>query len=451
MLCASDALAQEPVPIERAAQESFQQQTPFLTEEPTFEPPPEKEEKDDHKTQSIFDEGFRWATRDDEYSLELHSELQIDMRAYAQGNLGETNQAGLYIPRMRIIANGTLTQPIEYNVSINKGLGTLDLLDANLNFNYDPRLQFKIGRYRVPFTYDWYELSNQYLMSPERSVFAINYGYNRNVGATVHGEILNESVDYAVCLANGGRNSYVDENSSKDLLCYLNVRPFANAGPEWLEYLNIGGSIANGMQQQLALPHDFRTSASASDSPGNLQAMPSFLRLDLDVTESGLKQLTEIHGALYSGSLSLLGAWDNGFNTYGFIGSDQKVRLDTSGWHIQAGYFLTGETLTQRGFIEPLSPFDLRKGKRGTGAIEVHARFDRFGVAPEVFSSGLADGTRWTNSVNTIDVGVNWYLNKYTKIYFDWQHCLYGQPVSMEPGHPHSVNDLFWLRTQIYF
>lgn len=403
------------------------------------------------EVRSIFDEGLKWTTKDGEYELQFHNETQLDMRTYAQPDLGPTNQTGFYVPRMRLIFNGTLTKPIEYNVSVNKGLGSLDLLDANLNFNYDKRLQLKVGRYRVPFTYDWYVLSNQYLMSPERSVFAINYGYNRNFGAMVHGEILEDRVDYAVCVANGGRNSYVDENSSKDLLCYLNLRPFAANGPEWLENLNVGASMANGVQEQLALPHDFRTSASASDSPGNLEAMPSFLRLGLDVTESGLKQLFELHGAFYYGGLSVLGAWDSGFNTYGFITSDDKVRLDTSGWHVQCGYLITGEEITQRGFVQPLREFDLRQGKRGSGAIEVHGRFDRFGVAPEVFSSGLADGTRWTNSVNTIDVGVNWHLTKYVKVYFDWQHCLYGQPVSMEPGKPHSVNDLFWIRTQVYF
>ena len=31
------------------------------------------------------------------------------------------------------------------------------------------------------------------------------------------------------------------------------------------------------------------------------------------------------------------------------------------------------------------------------------------------------------------DVGLNWYLTKYLKIYFDWQHSMYGSPGPAQP------------------
>ena len=40
------------------------------------------------------------------------------------------NQFGFYTSRMRLYFNGSLTDPIEYSVSLNKGLGDLNLLDA---------------------------------------------------------------------------------------------------------------------------------------------------------------------------------------------------------------------------------------------------------------------------------------------------------------------------------
>ena len=42
--------------------------------------------------------------------------------------------------------------------------------------------------------------------------------------------------------------------------------------------------------------------------------------------------------------------------------------------------------------------------------------------------------TSGPTSVQMIDVGVNWYLNKFVKIYFDWEHAIFGNPSS--PPYP---------------
>ena len=68
-----------------------------------------------------------------------------------------------------------------------------------------------------------------------------------------------------------------------------------------------------------------------------------------------------------------------------------------------------------------------------------------------VFTSGLADPTLWTNRAQLVDVGCNWYLNKFVKVYFDWEHATFGNPVSTGNGNLQASNDLYWLRTQIYF
>ena len=47
----------------------------------------------------------------------------------------------------------------------------------------------------------------------------------------------------------------------------------------------------------------------------------------------------------------------------------------------------------------------------------------------QVFTAGVADPNRWSNHAWATDVGVNWYLNFYTKLYLDWQHSEFGDPV----------------------
>lgn len=444
------AMGSEPLPPDssistRGVISDFDRQPPDIrTTEPT--------KPADPQTNSSFFEGFKWETEDGEYTLNFHNETQLDTRIYTQAHLDPVNQFGFYISRLRMIFNGRLTKPIEYNLSINKGMGSLDLLDAYFNFNYDPRFQFRIGRYRVPFTYDWFALSNQFLPTPERSVFAINHGYNRNFAAMLHGELWEERVDYALAAANGPRNSYYDTNASKDVLGYLNVRPFMEADQyPWLKHLNVGGSMTYGLQAQSPLPVDFRTSANATESEGTEESSATFLRLNDDVAEQGVRKMWELHFAYYYRQLTLMGAYDSGFNDYLQTTTDTKVRLPTRGYHVQFGYFLTGEEVERRTFVEPLCPFDLREGKRGYGAFELQARFDHFDVGDQVFTGNLADPGTWTNSVNTVDAGVNWYLNRYMKIYFDWQHAMYDRPVMYRPGGLTRHSDLFWIRTQVYF
>lgn len=402
-------------------------------------------------TQSSFGEGFKWESRDGEYALIFHNETQLDTRAYAQPNSDPVDQFGFYINRLRAYFNGHMTKPIEYSLSFNKGLGNLDLLDAYFNFNYDPRFQVRFGRYRVPFTYDWYELSNQFLTTPERSVFAVNYGYNRNFAFMLHGEILDESAEYAVAVANGPRNSYFDSNAQKDILAFFNYRPFEHAGcAPSLKNLNLGGSLGYGYQDQVPRPEQFRTSLNATDSEGAERAAPVFLQLEEDVMERGLRRLWELHVAYYYKHLTLQAAWDTGFNSYSH-GQDGPIRVPTYGYHVQFAYLLTGEEVERRTFIEPLQPFDLRNGKRGHGAFEIQARYDDFRVANNIFTDGFADPNLWTNRVQTTDAGINWYLNMFVRIQFDWQHAIFASPVPYRPGGFQSSSDLFWIRTQLYF
>jgi hypothetical protein len=50
-----------------------------------------------------------------------------------------------------------------------------------------------------------------------------------------------------------------------------------------------------------------------------------------------------------------------------------------------------------------------------------------------------------------VDVGVNWYLNQFIKVSFDWEHAILGKPVVPTDGHFREQSDLFWVRTQLYF
>jgi phosphate-selective porin OprO/OprP len=83
--------------------------------------------------------------------------------------------------------------------------------------------------------------------------------------------------------------------------------------------------------------------------------------------------------------------------------------------------------------------------------LEPTARYSNLRLDPVEFAAGLADPTLWTNRTRLIDTGCNWYLNKFVKLHDGWERALFATRVALSPGNAVKSNDLFWLRTQIYF
>ena len=139
-----------------------------------------------------FGPGFQLADEDEEFVLQLHNLTQVDGRFDLEGK--EDNVRDTFgLPRQWFIFNGRLTKPFEYYVAINEGFDNLNLLDAYLNVHFIDQIQFKVGRYKTPYTYEFYGLPVQGLISPERSQFFNNFALNRDVGLMFWGQLLREA------------------------------------------------------------------------------------------------------------------------------------------------------------------------------------------------------------------------------------------------------------------
>jgi phosphate-selective porin OprO and OprP len=158
-----------------------------------------------------------------------------------------------------------------------------------------------------------------------------------------------------------------------------------------------------------------------------------------------------LHLAYYYEGLSLVTALEGGHESYAKGATTAPVHIPLNGWFVQAGYLLTGETIRDRTNIQPLRPFDLRQGHFGLGAWELTARYSQLDLDSRVFTAGLVNPNLWTNHAKLIDVGANWYLNQFVKVYFDWEHAIFGSPVFSSTGRFRQSSDLFWVRTQLYF
>ncbi len=404
------------------------------------------------------DDGFRIATTDDEIELRIRAMSQVDSRVYQQRNQSPVS-GGIFNPRSRIYFEGQFSKPIKYEFSFQNFYDTVQLLDAYLDFSYDPRFAVRIGRYKNPHTYEFYRIHIWDLLAPERSLFANNFEANRRFGVMAHGDLFQNRVEYAVGSFNGARNSFQEFNNSQDVSAFLNFKPFYNNEGSFLRDLQVGGSVDAGNENNPLNPAVLKLSTSpsgvalSSNSAVNTANVP-FLAFNNNVRELGERALWELHVAYYYKGLTLLAAWDSGFQNYGFgsgTATSPQVKVPTSGYFVQAGYIVTGETIRDRTLIDPLRPFDLRKGRFGLGALELTARFSELELGKQVFTGGLADPNLWTRQAQMTDVGFNWYLNKFVKVYFDWEHGVFGTPVQYRPGSLQKTSDLFWARFQVYF
>jgi phosphate-selective porin OprO/OprP len=401
--------------------------------------------------------GFHLETQDKEFSIGVTGMTQLDGMLYARPTPGIDTSGGFYNPRSRIYFEGHATYPIAWEFSLQNFFDTVQLLDAYVNFNYDPRFQVQIGRYKNPFSYEFYRMHIWDLMAPERSLWAVNYEANRRFGLMAHGVLLDERVEYALGSFDTQRNAFRPFNSRQDFEAFLNFKPFYPREEGFLlRNLQFGGSVDLGTENQSPQPAVLRTNFSPgpatidSTAASNAAELP-FLAFGPKVLERGSRALWEAHLAYYYGGLSLVSALEGGHEGYSNGPAVPPLHVPINGWFIQGGYLLTGETIRDRTNIQPLRPFDLRAGRRGPGAWELTARYSQLDLDSRVFTAGLADPNLWSNHAKIVDIGVNWYLNQFVKVYFDWEHAIFSKPVESTGGHFREQNDLFWVRTQFFF
>lgn len=399
-----------------------------------------------------FGPGFQIATEDDEFQFQFHDLTQIDYRGYwptPSHTLTQSYRSTFGVPRQWFVFSGRVGKPFEYYVVPAFGFDNINLLDAFLNIHFVDWLQVKIGRYKTPFTYEFYNLPINALLNPERSLFFNNFGLNRDVGIMAWGQLFQKRIDYAVGVFDGSRNFYFDRNSTPDLAALVNFRPFGTQEGFLFENLNFGGSVECGNEFQQPVPQLLRTNVATSGS--SFFGVP-FLGFNNNVVESGFRTLWDLHAAWYVGGWSFIGEWGSGVQGYALTSNPaNRTHVPIGSYYFQSGYFITGEQVQARGAIKPMHNFDLRPGKLGLGAIELAGRFSTLDLGNQVFTNGLADPNLWSRRANLIDVGVNWYWNQYIKVYLGWQHADFANPVFLDPTHFQSNNNMLWARFQVFF
>ena len=402
-----------------------------------------------------FGEGLEFNSDDGEFSLQFHNLTQVEYRGFPPPNQGYL-QSQFYIPRQRWYFSGDLTKNIGFYTDINRGYNSLDILDAFLTLRFSDRLRLRMGRMKTPYLYEYFSIAEGDLIAPERSLFAGNLSLNRQIGAMFLGDLFDSRMTYAVGAFNGPRRSFQGFNSAKDLIGYFNTRPFLNTDElKAFKYLNLGGSFDVGYEDNYPPQPIFFQTANDQTTNNTLSLSPTFLALNKNAIELGPRMQWAAHAVWFYKSFFLMAEYGGVRQGYGTINGSSSTPVNFDGYMIHASYFLTGEELTRRvNVVKPRRDFNFDVFKGGAfspGAIELQARWSTLDIGNNIFTAGFADPNLWSNHASIVDVGANWYLNFYTRVFLDWQHAIFGGPVAMAPGKYASATDLFWLRFQVFF
>ncbi|MBF0330786.1 MAG: hypothetical protein HQL17_02530 [Candidatus Omnitrophica bacterium] len=359
-------------------------------------------------------DGFSIKAQDDSYKLKLGGYVQADARFFSVNRKDVNSPQSTFTDRtVRLVISGTVASDFDYYFSPEFGSTAISLPDGYLDWRIDPAFKLRSGKFKAPFAYGR-------LQSTPGSTFAEaglveNLAPNRDIGVQVSGDVLNNSLNYAVALTNGvvdagGTTNNADTNNDKEINARLFAQPFKNSNSLALRGLGLGGAASYGHREDNASLPSYKTAGQTT----------FFTLAGASYDGPQLRYSPQI--AYYYHSLGVYGE---------YIASESKLTKTTKrqsikndGWEVGGSYVLTGEDASYAGIV-PLNSFDLKKG--GWGAFELAARFSTLNIDDKIFDSTLTSNviTSSPTAAHAWTAGVNWYLNRNTKLVFDWERTEY--------------------------
>jgi phosphate-selective porin OprO/OprP len=382
---------------------------------------------------SIGGSGFTMRSADTNFVLKLRGLLQLDSRWYIDDG-GIPDNDGFYLRRARPVLEGTVFRDFDFLFTPEFGGSSTSIRDAWLNYRYNEPLQLRIGKMKSPGGLErWQSVAASAFV--ERTLVS-DFWPVRDLGMMLHGELWrghetatralgwNGLANYALGVFNGigdarsAANADIDDE--KSVAGRLFIHPFLKTGVKPLEGLGVGVSATYGnMEGVNALPDNrgyltegqqtfftYRSGAGTSPATAN-------------VVGDGTQWRLGPQAYWYWGPFGLLGEY--GISSQELQrqdGTTTFTRAEHHAWSVTASWLLTGEDASYRA-LTPQKSFDPRAG--AWGAWQVVARCSQLDVDDDVFPN-FADPAVSAARATAWGVGLNWYLNRNVRAYFDFNH-----------------------------
>jgi len=371
-------------------------------------------------------------------------------------------QDGADLRRTRLSASGAVAENVNYFVQMDFGFfGRPTFTDVWGEVTDIPGLgTVRAGQWKHPYSLE-VPTSVRFQTFMERSLLFQAFDPFRHIGVGFYNH--DEALDWtwAASTFRVGNDQFGNDigdaggwSTAGRLTHLLWYRDFQDADKR-LEYLHLGGAFwfgdpGNDQFRYATIPEMF---VGAFGVPAG--TLPGTSRVQVPSISNGTPPFVDT-GVIPTNTFTHLGTellWATGpftwqsevqFATLAQTGGPQ---LNFWGFYTQWMLFLTGESrpynrkLGVLDRITPLRPFVRTDGcERGPGAWELAYRVSFIDLNDENIAGGkLADLT----------AGLNWYLNGYTKVQFNYVHALLNRNFNGFDGDSHA--DILGLRLQVDF
>ncbi len=380
-------------------------------------------------------------------------ELQADAAFFDQdannvATVGEIPD-GAFFRRSRIGIFGELYETVEYRLEYDfANPARPQFLDNWIALTNIPVINNVIvGHYFEPFSLERYS-PNRFITFMERSL-ADTFAPKRNMGVMVYGNALEKRLTYALGGFRSGSDVYgndVSFNSGYAGTAHATYLAwYEEIGQDNLKLLHLGGSYSyRSMGDD---PIHYSTRPSVRMQQDGVGGVPVFLSTG-NLNDASHVQLYGLEAAWVHGPFSIQSE---------LIAAEvhRKQNADPvfHGGYVFGSWFVTGESRSysptsilgrfREGIFQRTVPrsnvFDRNSGIgwTGAGAVELAVRWSHI----DLNSVGVQGGF-----MEEMTYGVNWYLNPYTKMMFN-----YARPTLSDPVFGKSQASSYAMRVQFEF
>lgn len=368
---------------------------------------------------------------DGKNKIKFRAVAQIDYRNYqdADPSTDAKNIDGFTFRRIRPTIEGTLANKYDFRFTPEFGENKAAVVDAYIDARFQPWAKVRAGKFK-PFVGLERLQSGSDIKFIERSYVSNNILPNRDLGASLYGDVFDNKLSYAVGVFNGvvdgGENTTAqDTNGDKEYAVRLFTTPFKDSD-----------SVLAGLGFGIAATHGkFNGTASSSGLPSYKSAgqQNSFFAYNNTsttnvVVANGDRNRYAPQAYYYYGPFGVIAEYARVEQDVKNIGtavgvSGKTAKLKNDAWQIAASWLITGEDASFKG-VKPKQAFDADAGT--WGAWELVARYQENNIDDTAFvGSTFADIAKSAKSASSWALGVNWYLNQNVKLATNYEQTSY--------------------------
>jgi phosphate-selective porin OprO/OprP len=375
-------------------------------------------------------DGFGLKSADGKNEIKFRALAQLDYRNYDKVNglaSDGKNISGFDFRRIRPTIEGTVFGIYDFKFTPEFGeaktastTGTSGIVDAYVDARFTPWFQVKAGKFK-PFVGLERLQSGGDLKFIERSYVSNNILPNRDIGASIHGDIFENKLNYAVGIFNGvvdggDITTAQDTNKDKDFAFRVFATPFKD-NVNALSGLGVGIAGTYG---------NFRGSTTATGLPSYKTAgqESNFFSYSGTSFANGDRQRISPQAYYYYGPFGTIAEY--AVVSQEVTNGTRTDRLNNDAWQIATSYLITGEDASFKG-VKPKNEFTT--DGNGWGAWELVARYQENNIDDKAFNlAATGTGVRYADprtnasSAKSWAAGINWYLNQNVKLALDYEN-----------------------------